>query len=74
MIERSIRKQFTFCEFVIMYHLLYISHIEGKVNPSDIFTKEDKDPQHFISIRNLLLHSIPTYGSSIEHFNHLSSP
>ena len=50
----------------IQNNTITISHIEGKVNPSDLFTKEDKDPQHFISIRNLLLYNIPTYGSSIK--------
>ena len=32
-----------------------VKHIEGKVNPSDLFTKEDRDRPHFISIRDLLV-------------------
>ena len=39
-----------------------ISHVEGKVNIADIFTKEDKDLNHFLSIRNLLLFDPPTYS------------
>ena len=34
-----------------------VKHIEGKSNPSDLFTKEDKDPGHFVAIRDLLLQS-----------------
>jgi deoxyuridine 5'-triphosphate nucleotidohydrolase len=33
-----------------------VRHIEGKVNLADIFTKEDRDAEHFISIRDLILH------------------
>ena len=32
-----------------------IVHIDGKVNPADIFTKEEKDASHFILLRNKLL-------------------
>jgi hypothetical protein len=32
-----------------------VLHIEGKVNLADLFTKEDKDADHFISLVNLLL-------------------
>ena len=32
-----------------------ISHIPGKENPSDIFTKEQKDPNHFIKLRDIIL-------------------
>ena len=35
--------------------ILDIKHIEGKINPSDIFTKEDKDVKHFQSLRNSLV-------------------
>ena len=32
--------------------LFKVKHIPGKNNPSDIFTKEDKDVEHYISIRD----------------------
>jgi len=35
--------------------ILDVKHIEGKINPSDIFTKEDKDIKHFQSLRNSLV-------------------
>ena len=31
---------------------IIINHTAGKTNPSDIFTKEDKDKQHVIQLRN----------------------
>jgi len=31
-----------------------VKHIPGKINPADIFSKEDKDPNHFTSLRNSL--------------------
>ena len=39
----------------IQNKIVTVSHIDGKLNPSDIFTKEDKDSQHFLNIRNLIL-------------------
>jgi hypothetical protein len=33
-----------------------VQHIEGKINLSDLFTKEDKDTEHFIILCDLLLH------------------
>ena len=41
-----------------------ISHVEGKINIADIFTKEDKDHNHFLQMRNTILHITPTYGNS----------
>ena len=35
--------------------LIKVAHVEGKQNPSDIFTKEDKDTEHFKKLRNSLL-------------------
>lgn len=32
-----------------------MSHIPGKANPSDIFTKEQKDASHFIKLRDIIL-------------------
>ena len=40
-----------------------ISHVEGKINIADIFTKEDKDHTHFINMRNILLHFTPMYSN-----------
>jgi len=51
--------------------MLDIKHIEGKINPSDIFTKEDKDIAHFQTLRDTIvkpplknkLHQIQTQNS-----------
>ena len=32
-----------------------IHHIEGKSNPADIFTKEQKDTSHFLTLRDIIL-------------------
>jgi hypothetical protein len=32
-----------------------VNHIEGKINLADLFTKEDRDTAHFISIRDLIM-------------------
>jgi deoxyuridine 5'-triphosphate nucleotidohydrolase len=40
--------------------LFDIKHISGKDNPSDIFTKEDKDSQHFVNVRNSIMHTDDT--------------
>ena len=40
--------------------LINVKHIPGKDNCSDMFTKEDKDPNHFLACRDTLLHSIPS--------------
>ena len=34
---------------------LRLKHIEGKVNLADLFTKEDRDTKHFITIRDLIM-------------------
>ena len=36
---------------------LDVKHVQGKINPADIFSKEDKDPAHFIQMRNTIVHS-----------------
>ena len=38
---------------------ILVLHVAGKNNLADIFTKEDKDIQHFISIRDALLSPPP---------------
>ena len=49
-----------------------IKHISGNINPSDIFTKEDKDKYHFILLRNLLV-SPPNTPTSIQQLSISSS-
>jgi hypothetical protein len=39
-----------------------LRHIPGKFNPSDILTKEDRDQQHFVSLREVLVPSFPDMG------------
>ncbi len=39
----------------VQNNFIKVKHIEGKVNLSDMFTKEEKDPNHFIRIRNLVM-------------------
>ena len=41
-------------------NIITIEHIAGKVNPADIFTKEDRDPDHFIEIRDTIVSNPPT--------------
>ena len=42
---------------------ILVLHVAGKNNLSDIFTKEDKDNLHYISIRDALLSSPPTLST-----------
>ena len=42
------------CESV-QKRLVQIKHIAGANNPADLFTKEDKDVKHFISIQDQLV-------------------
>lgn len=41
--------------------IVQIKHIAGKINIADIFTKEDKDTQHFTFIRDILLKDVPSF-------------
>jgi len=34
---------------------LEILHVEGKKNPADIFSKEEKSPQHYTTIRDTII-------------------
>jgi hypothetical protein len=36
-----------------------ISHVEGKVNLADVFTKEMKDTSHFTALRDLFMSPRP---------------
>ena len=42
---------------MVQKNLIEVQHISGKTNLADLFTKEDKDVEHFISIRDVLLQS-----------------
>ena len=37
-----------------------ILHVPGKLNISDMFTKEDKDEKHFTSICDMVLEPLPS--------------
>jgi len=36
-------------------HIIEIQHIAGKINPADMFSKEDKDAEHFITLRDTIV-------------------
>ena len=40
--------------------IVRLIHIDGKINIADLFTKEDKDVSHFVSIRDILVQDVPT--------------
>ena len=44
-----------------------LKHIAGAVNPSDLFTKEDKDVAHFLAIRDVLVTTPPSLVASVCH-------
>jgi hypothetical protein len=39
----------------IVSNFVQINHIDGKINLADIFTKEMKDVNHFVELRNLVM-------------------
>ena len=39
----------------VVSKIIQVLHIAGKVNLADLFTKEDKDARHFLTIRDLLV-------------------
>ena len=43
---------------------IQVQHIPGKLNISDMFTKEDKDSKHFIEIRDYVLTPTPSADST----------
>ena len=45
----------------VLSNFVVIKHIEGKITLADIFTKEDKDCAHFISIRDMLVQDVPKH-------------
>ena len=44
----------------IAANIIQVKHIAGSVNLADLFTKEDKDAQQFISLRDQLMEPLPT--------------
>jgi hypothetical protein len=48
---------------------LTVEHCPGKLNLSDMFTKEEKDLQHFLNIRNVVMteRDLPYFELSLEH-------
>ena len=36
-----------------------LKHVNDKINIADVFTKEDCDTKHFVSIRNILVQQAP---------------
>ena len=45
---------------MVQNNSIKVLHIEGKVNPADILTKEDKDTEHYCSVRNTILTELQT--------------
>ena len=41
--------------------IIDVKHITGKVNIADLFTKEDRDTQHFTFIRDIILKDVPSF-------------
>ena len=39
----------------IKFKEIPIGHIKGKINPSDLLTKEQRDPKHFCELRDSML-------------------
>lgn len=48
---------------------IYIQHISGSENVADIFTKEDKDPNHFKEIRDKILFK-PFFCNGVKIYAH----
>ena len=43
-------------------NIIKVLHIEGKLNPSDMFTKEEKSTQHYLDTRNSIMISKSDFG------------
>ena len=66
----------------IQQGLVDVTHVAGKDNMADIFTKEDRDVAHYIRMRNILI-SLPPTSQHLRavstkmytpHFNHITPP
>ena len=60
--ENSIRES-------IHKSFISVKHIPGKLNLSDMFTKEDKHPQHFIAIRDVVMTDKHELSNCDQHFS-----
>ena len=45
----------------VQQNIIDVKHITGKVNIADLFTKEDRDTQHFTFIRDIILKDVPSF-------------
>ena len=45
----------------VLSKFITVKHIAGKLNLADLFTKEDRDCTHFMTIRDLLVQDVPTH-------------
>ena len=52
-------------ESVVANFIQIVKHINGKINLADLFTKEDKDCAHFISICDILVQDIPKHSMKV---------
>lgn len=59
---------------LVQQRIIDVVHIEGKNNPSDIFTKEDKDVKHFTTIRDILVQPAPSYDTPTSNHSVKQSP
>ena len=48
----------------IQANFIFIDHIKGEINLSDLFTKEEKHPNHFQTIRDKIMTPIPSTSTS----------
>ena len=60
--ENAVREQ-------VQAKFIDVNHIEGRLNPSDIFTKEDRDVSHFTACTDVLLSDPPS--QHISHKNNI---
>ena len=42
----------------VLSNIVNVQHISGKINIADLFTKEDKDVGHFITIQDILVQDV----------------
>jgi len=46
---------------MVQNNAMKILHVEGKINPVDVLTKEDKDTEHYYSVRMYMYSQYPSY-------------
>ena len=57
----------------VLNDFVTVTHIMGKVNLADLFTKEDKDVAHFLSIRDILVQNPPIQFHYVSQNDNLGS-